>query len=329
MAILLTGGAGYIGSHCFYALQSIGEDIVVLDDLSEGKKELLPDDSIFYKGNVGDSQILNKIFQENTIDTVFHLAGSVDVFESVYNPKKYYDNNTNNSLNLLKSCLQHNVLNFIFSSTASVYGNNDKNMVSEEDTLSPENPYATSKMMTELMLKDFHKTYGLNYIIMRYFNVAGADSNLRTGQISKKATHLIKVACETAVGKREKISVFGTDYKTHDGTCIRDYIHVADLVDAHLCVLKYLRDSDSIGEIFNCGYGKGFSVKEVLKAFENITQKSMNIQYDERRRGDAEALIANSQLLQKKTGWKPKFDNLDKIVSSALEWEKFIIKKDF
>lgn len=322
MAILLTGGAGYIGSHCYYALQKTGAPLIVLDDLSNGSRDLLPNDVCFYQGNVGSQQILDTLFKAHAIDSVFHFAGSVAVPESIAHPDKYYQNNTANSLTLLKACIKHKVKNFIFSSTAAVYA--PAELLSENATLAPTNPYANSKRMTEIMIDDCHKAYGLNYAILRYFNVAGADANLRTGQPGKNATHLIKVACETLTGKRDYIPLFGTDYPTKDGTCIRDFIHVTDLSKAHLNVYEHMKkqQGSSVKDIFNCGYGHGYSVQDVLNAFNKVSEKPLPIKITSRRPGDSAVLIADAHLLREKTGWKPDFDNLETILTSALAWEQ-------
>ena len=333
MAILLTGGAGYIGSHCYYALSdTVGcEELVVLDDYSTGKRNLLPKAAICYKGSVGDAERLAEIFSGHSIDTVIHFAGSIIVSESVRKPGKYYRNNSFNSLVLLEACVRNNVKSFIFSSTASVYGNETGKPCDEDDPPSPENPYAASKLVTEGFLRDFHHAYGLNYTSLRYFNVAGADDRLRCGQVAQEATHLIRAACQAGLGIKDHIPIYGTDYSTPDGTCIRDYIHVTDLAASHVLVYKRLRSmsSQSVGETFNCGYGHGYSVKEVLDTFDQITGKTLHRIVCDRRPGDPESLVADPTKLMATTGWKPKINDLCKIVQSALDWEmKFSTKTD-
>lgn len=320
MSILITGGAGYIGSHVVYEFIGQGYDVIVVDDLSTGSRSLLPEKIQFYKANVGNQTMMENIFRSHHIDTVLHFAGSIIVPESVENPLKYYQDNTCVTLNLLQCCLKEGVKNFIFSSTASVYGNNPAKLMKEDYRPHPENPYASSKLMTEMMIHDTAKAHGLNFAILRYFNVAGADPQGRTGQIKKDATHLIKVACQTALGIRPDIKVYGTDYDTPDGTCIRDYIHVSDLANAHLRVYEHMK-TQIANKIYNCGYGRGFSVLEVIECIEKIAGRSLRKEMAPRRAGDPVALIADSSLLKMETGWAPQFDNLDIIVQTALDWE--------
>jgi len=327
MAILITGGAGYIGSHTVYEFIDAGYEVVVVDNLSTGFRETLPEDISFYNGNIADTDLIDRIFSDHRIDTVLHFAGSIVVPESVENPLKYFENNTAASFSLLKSCIKNSIKNFIFSSTASVYGSNPKGIMEESYAPSPENPYAASKLMTEMMIKDISQAHGLNYIILRYFNVAGADTKLRTGQMKKDATHLIKVACQAAVGIRPNLHIYGTDYPTPDGTCVRDYIHVSDLANAHLKAYKSLANGHIKNKIYNCGYGYGFSVMEVIQQVEKIAGLELTKIYSDRRAGDPVSLIANSQLLQTETGWSPQYDDLDKIILSALIWEKTINNK--
>lgn len=321
MAVLLTGGAGYIGSHCYYEFLSLNKKIIVIDNLSTGFREALPESAVFYKGNAGDKQLLKRIHEEHKVEAVVHFAGSLIVEDSVYNPAEYYHNNVVNSLQLLEFCIENDIKKFIFSSTASLYGSNPKQVMEESDPVDPENPYAETKLVVENMIKSFSKAHGLNYVILRYFNVAGADPELRTGQLTKNATHLIKVACELAAGKRESISIFGTDYETPDGTCIRDYIHVSDLASAHLKAVEHLFSSEPSSEIFNCGYGVGYSVKEVLAMTEVVSKKKLNIKEASRRAGDPVALVADSSKIKKQLFWKPQFNNLEYIIQSALNWE--------
>jgi len=325
MGILLTGGAGYIGSHCWHLFseQDGSTEIVVLDDYSTGNRMLLGEDATCWEGSVGDLAKLEEVFSIHEIDTVVHFAGSVVVSESVANPGKYYRNNTCNSMALMDFCSSRRVRNFIFSSTASVYGDGTGKPCSEQDPAQPGNPYASSKLMTEMMLADFARASGMNYAILRYFNVAGADALLRCGQTGD-ATHLIRVACQAALGMRYHIPIFGTDYPTPDGTCVRDYIHVTDLAAAHLCVLRLLREQEpaSFGEIYNCGYGHGYSVREVLHTLQEAACRSIRLVEEERRAGDPGSLVADPSRLKAATGWSPKFDSLETIIRSALAWEE-------
>lgn len=321
MAVLVTGGAGYIGSHVVYEFLGNGHDVVVVDDLSTGVRALLPNNIPFYEGNVGNSDVMDMVFSSHKIDTVLHFAGSIIVPESVENPLKYYQNNTCVSSSLLQSCIKYKVQNFIFSSTASVYGNNPLQLMKEEYAPQPENPYASSKLMTEMMIRDTAFAHGLNFAILRYFNVAGADHQGRTGQVKENATHLIKVACEAAIGLRSGMNVYGADYDTPDGTCIRDYIHVSDLANAHLCVYERMINH-AVNKVYNCGYGQGFSVLDVIETVEKVSGVKIEKKMAERRAGDPIALIADSSLLKAETGWIPRYNKLDVIVKTALEWEK-------
>src|SRR3954454_7816434 len=270
MSLLVTGGAGYIGSHMALELLDRGEDIIVIDDLSTGIRKAVPDSVKLFVGDVGDLDFTDHVLRSYAVDTIFHFAGSVIVPESVSNPLKYYQNNTTNSRNLLTSAIRAGVRFFIFSSTAAVYGSVSDQPVREESPLRPDSPYGRSKLMTEMMLQDVSKAHGLRYGILRYFNVAGADPSLRTGQSTPNATHLIKVAAEAAVGKRKTIEIFGGDYPTPDGTCIRDFIHVADLVAAHAAALRHLRGGGE-NVTLNCGYGRGYSVLDVVKATKRVS----------------------------------------------------------
>jgi UDP-glucose 4-epimerase len=321
MAILVTGGAGYIGSHMCWALDDAAEEIVVIDNLSTGFEWALPPSAKFYHGGIDDVAMLAKIQAENEIEAIIHFAGSIIVPESVSNPMKYYRNNTANSRGLIEFAVEAGIKYFVFSSTAAVYGTpTSDEAVDETVATNPESPYGTSKLMTEHMLKDTSFAHDFSFTALRYFNVCGADPKGRTGQSTQGATHLIKVACEAALGKREKIEVFGTDYPTPDGTCVRDYIHVWDLVNAHLCALKRMRmGGESI--IANCGYGKGYSVLEVLEAVKKVNGNDFRIDFSPRRAGDAVRIIANSDLIKKELGWGPKLDNLDLILRHALDWE--------
>jgi UDP-glucose 4-epimerase len=319
-SILVTGGAGYIGSHVVKQLGLTGEKIVVLDNLSTGfESAILYGD--FVKGDTGDSQLVGKILQDYGVDTVIHFAAHTIVPESVSNPLKYYWNNTCSTRNLLEQCDKHGVKNFIFSSTAAVYGIPEVGYASEDTPLNPINPYGTSKLMTEWMLRDLSSASNMRYVALRYFNVAGSDPDGQIGQNTPQATLLIKVAAETAVGKRSQICIFGTDYDTPDGTGIRDYIHVHDLADAHLKALDYLREGGD-STVLNVGYGHGYSVREVLDSVGKVNGKPLNIIEEPRRPGDPPMLIAKSDKARKLLNWEPQYDDLDFIVKTSLEWEK-------
>ena len=321
--ILVTGGAGYIGSHVVNLLGLCEADynITVIDNLSTGRKA-----SVVY-GELVEEHLENldkvdALFKAKNFDAVIHFAGSIVVPESVTDPSKYYANNTENSLNLLKLCIKHGVKNFIFSSTAAVYGMGDgKTPCTEEDHLIPINPYGRSKLMTEWMLEDFSNAYDFNYVALRYFNVAGANVEGKVGQCTPNATHLIKIASECATGKRDKMNLFGTDYDTPDGTCIRDYIHVDDLAQAHLDGLSYLLKGGK-SQVLNCGYGHGASVREVIAAVKEVSGVDIVVEETGRRLGDAVALISKAEKIQKVLGWKPKHDDLKLIVKTALDWEE-------
>jgi UDP-glucose 4-epimerase len=319
MKLLITGGAGYIGSHVVKVLGSLGHDIIIYDNLSTGHKGAITSGELVV-GDLKEREKLDQLFAEKKFDAVLHFAGSIVVPESVSEPLKYYENNTVNSHFLLTLCQEFKVNKFIFSSTAAVYGMPENGLCTEESALNPINPYGQSKLMTELMLKDFSASSDFRYVALRYFNVSGADPEGRIGQSFPKATHLIKVACETAVGKRNSIQVFGTDYSTPDGTCVRDYIHVTDLADAHVKALDYLAKGGK-SEVLNCGYGHGFSVKEVLQKVKEVTGKDIKIEYTGRRPGDPASLTARVDRIHSVIGWKPRYDNLGLIIKSAYEWE--------
>ena len=321
MTILITGGAGYIGSHMTYSLIDSNQNVEVLDDLSTGFEWAVPSNVTFHRGSVGDRKLLDQIFQRDKIESVIHFAASIVVPESVSNPIKYFQNNTANSLALIEACLQHNVKKFIFSSTAAVYGIPNSIPVREDFTLDPISPYGKSKMMTEQILTDVSKVSELNFVSLRYFNVAGADPQLRTGQSTKRATTLVKLACEAALGKRDQLSIFGTDFQTPDGTCIRDYIHVTDLIQAHEKALLRLNEGGE-SAIYNCGYGTGFSVREVIDSVKRISGCDFRIIEKDRRAGDMAEMVADSTLIQSELGWQPQYQELDKIVTHALKWEE-------
>jgi UDP-glucose 4-epimerase len=317
--VLVTGGAGYIGSHVVRQLGENAERVITLDNLSTGfQSAVLHGD--FVEGETGDFELVSKLITEHGVDTIMHFAAHTVVPESVSDPLKYYRNNTCSSRNLLECAIKGGVRNFVFSSTAAVYGIPAGGHAAEDSPTVPINPYGTSKLMTEWMLRDLAAAADFSYVALRYFNVAGCDPECRIGQSTPKATLLTKVACETAVGKREKVYVFGTDYDTPDGTGVRDYIHVEDLARAHLDALSYLRDGGQ-SEVLNCGYGHGYSVREVLKAVEKAHGKSLPIEEGPRRAGDPPTLIADAQRVRDVLGWTPQHDDLDFIVSTALAWE--------
>jgi UDP-glucose 4-epimerase len=321
MAVLVTGGAGYIGSHMVWSLIDAGEDVVVLDRLSTGFRWAVAPAARFYQGDVADHGLLQTIFSESTIDTVIHFAGSIIVPESVADPLSYYENNTVKSRFLIEAAVEAKVPYFVFSSTAAVYGTPEAaEPVSETAALHPESPYGSSKLMTEIMLRDAAVAYDFTYTALRYFNVAGADPRGRTGQSTVGATHLIKAASEAALGKRNGIDVYGTDYPTPDGTCVRDYIHVTDLANAHLKALQRMRrGGNSI--VANCGYGRGFSVMEVLARMKAASNVDFPVRIAPRRPGDAASIIANPAFAKQELEWEPQYDDLLLIIRSALDWE--------
>ena len=322
MTILVTGGAGYIGSHMTYALLDRGERVVVLDNLSTGVRALVSEKATFVEGNVGDQMLVRRVIKENGVDGVIHFAGSVIVPESVSDPLHYYSNNTVASRSLIETCVREGVGRFIFSSTAAVYGIPDVVSVVETTPKEPINPYGRSKLMTEWMLEDAARAQaGFRYIALRYFNVAGADPGGRTGQSTPNATHLIKRACQVALGRATYLEIFGTDFPTSDGTGVRDYIHVSDLADIHLLALDALR-AGAEPNIYNCGYGRGFSVREVVTTMEAIVGRKLPVKESPRRAGDPPALIANPARLRASFGWHPQHNDLQEIIRSALEWER-------
>ena len=321
MTVLVTGGAGYIGSHMVHELADAGEPVVVLDNLSTGFRFLIPASVPFIAGSTGDRPLVAEIITRHRISAIIHFAASIVVPDSISDPLGYYNNNTMNTCALLDVAIKAGVQEFIFSSTAAVYGNARDVPVREDAPTAPISPYGTSKLMSEIMLHDAGMAHGLRFVILRYFNVAGADPRLRTGQATPAATHLIKVACETAIGKRPKMNIFGTDYSTPDGTCIRDYIHVSDLAQAHSAALAYLR-SGGASATFNCGYGRGASVLEVIAAVRRASGHDFPVEVSARRPGDPPALVANVERIHAALPWRPRFENLDTIVSHALAWER-------
>jgi UDP-glucose 4-epimerase len=320
---LVTGGAGYIGSHVVKQLGEAGHEVVVLDNLSKGFREAVLYGELVI-GDTGDRELVNHLLAEREIDSVMHFAAYTIVPESVSDPLKYYGNNTCNTRNLLECCARAGVRYFIFSSTAAVYGIPKESLATEETPTNPINPYGTSKLMSEWMLRDLATATNMRYVTLRYFNVAGSDPECRIGQSTRDATLLIKVSGEVAVGKRESISVFGSDYPTPDGTGIRDYIHVEDIEDAHLKALDYLTDGgDSV--TLNCGYGHGYSVREVLEAVERVNEEPLNVIEAHRRPGDPPILVAQAQRIRECLGWQPRYDDLDFIVKTSLDWERKLV----
>lgn len=320
MNILITGGAGYIGSHVVKALKTSGHNLTIYDNLSTGHAEAVKAGELVI-GDLADQAKLEALFSHKKFDAVIHFAGSIVVPDSVTDPIGYYFNNTINSHRLLDICRKFKVNKFIFSSTAAVYGMPDNGVCSEETPQNPINPYGESKLMTERMLRDFSHASDFEYVALRYFNVAGGDPDGEIGQSFPKATHLIKVACETACGTRPEMYMYGTDYDTADGTCIRDYIHVSDLADAHVKALEYLGKGGK-SQVLNCGYGHGFSVKEVISRVKEVTGVNFKVVEVPRRAGDPASLTARADKIRTILGWTPKYDNLDFIIKCAYEWEK-------
>jgi UDP-glucose 4-epimerase len=320
--VLVSGGAGYIGSHAILALKDAGWDPVVIDNLVTGFRWAVPDHVPFIEGDIDDGKLVAKIITDHNIGAIMHFAGSVVVPESVENPLKYYHNNTVKSRALLDSAVSNGVRHFIFSSTAATYGIPEESPVREDMPTLPINPYGTSKLMTEYMLRDVAAAHDLNYCALRYFNVAGADPHGRTGQSTAGATHLIKVAVEAALGKRDGVAVFGTDFDTEDGTGVRDYIHVSDLAAAHVSALEALIADPQKCHTLNCGYGKGYSVLDVLNAVDRATNQKIVRKLEGRRAGDPDALISDNRAILEQFDWKPKYDDLDVIVAHALAWER-------
>lgn len=324
-SILVTGGAGYIGSHVVRQLGEAGERVVIVDNLSTGFR-----DAVLYgdliEGNMGDKDLIQKVMKDYDVESVIHFAAHTIVPESVENPLKYYGNNTCNSRNLLECCRDANIKHVIFSSTAAVYGIPDTDYIDENSNISPINAYGTSKLMTEWMLRDLSYATDLKHVALRYFNVAGSDPGGKIGQSTKKATLLIKVACEAAVGKRDKVYIFGTDYPTPDGTGVRDYIHVEDLATAHLKALDYLKKGGD-STTLNCGYGHGYSVREVLDMVEKVNGEPLTIIEEDRRAGDPPALIAKADRIRSLFDWEPQYDDLEFIVKTSLDWERKLNSK--
>ena len=324
MAVLVTGGAGYIGSHMVHELLDRNERIVVLDNLSTGLEFLVPKAVPLVVGDFGDQSLVSRLLSQHGIDEIIHFAAFTSVPESLRQPLAYYLNNTANTRTLIETAVRAGVKRFIFSSTAAVYGTPERVPVSEQDPCRPFTPYGWSKLMAETMLRDSGAAHELQHVILRYFNVAGADPQMRTGPSHGDATHLIKVAVQTALGQRPRLEVYGTDYPTRDGTCIRDFIHVSDLVRAHSGALQYLRGGGN-SVTLNCGYGRGFSVLEVIEAIKRAAQSDLPVSFGPRRAGDAAEVVATSEQARRLLRWRPRFDDLDTIVTHALDWERRLL----
>jgi UDP-glucose 4-epimerase len=325
MAVLVTGGAGYIGSHMVLELLDIGETVVVLDDLSTGFRATVPQDATFVTGDAGDEALVSRLIDEHRIDSILHFAAKIVVPESVADPLAYYLNNTVKSRALMETAIKSGVKSFIFSSTAAVYGDADVSPISEDAHPDPINPYGRSKLMSEWMLRDAAAAHGLKYAALRYFNVAGADPKGRSGQSTPNATHLIKVAVQAALGQRTHLDVFGTDYPTRDGTCVRDYIQVTDLARAHLMALNHLRAGGQ-SMVMNCGYGHGSSVLEVIEVVKRLSGVDFEVRTVDRRAGDPSNLVAQVDRVRA-LGWEPQYDDLDAIVGQALRWERTLAER--
>jgi UDP-glucose 4-epimerase len=321
MTVLVTGGAGYIGSHMVQALVEAGESVVVIDNLSTGFSQFLPQGVPLFIGDAGDENLVEGVIAAHSVESVIHFAGSVVVPESMRDPLAYYRNNTMTTRSLLNATVKSGVRRFIFSSTAAVYGNPDQVPVPESAPTRPLSPYGSSKLMAEIMLHDTASAYGMSYIALRYFNVAGADPQARMGLATVGATHLLKIAVEAATGQRAKIDVFGTDYPTPDGSCIRDFIHVSDLAQAHRAALSYLRTGGA-SMTLNCGYGRGYSVLETIEAVRKVSGRNFAVQYGPRRPGDIMTMIADTGLIRSTLDWTPQYDDLETIARHALAWEE-------
>lgn len=327
MAVLVTGGAGYIGSHMVLALADRGEKVVVLDNLVTGFDWAIDGRALFEAGNAGDIDLIVSLIEKHGITEIIHFAGSIVVPESVSNPLKYYANNTATSRNLIEAAVRGGVKHFIFSSTAAVYGMTGLAPVVEDTPLNPMSPYGRSKLMTEWMLSDVAAAHPITYGVLRYFNVAGADPQKRSGQSTPMATHLIKVACQTALGQREKMDIFGTDYETPDGTCVRDYIHVTDLIAAHALLLDHLRQGGE-STTLNCAYGQGYSVREVVDAVREVSGIPLRADEGPRRAGDPASITATGEKVRSLLGWVPQHDSLQEIVETAYSWERHLMTRN-
>lgn len=326
MTVLVTGGAGYIGSHMVHALVEAGESVVVIDNLSTGFSAYLPEGLPLFIGDAADENLVGNVIAAHDVDAIIHFAGSVVVPDSMRDPLGYYRNNTMTTRSLLNAAVRSGVKRFIFSSTAAVYGNPDRMPVTEDMPTRPLSPYGSSKLMTEIMLHDVAAAYDMNFVVLRYFNVAGADPRGRTGLATMGATHLLKIAVEAATGQRAKIDVFGTDYPTPDGSCIRDFIHVSDLVQAHRAALCYLRN-DGASTTLNCGYGRGYSVLETIEAVRRASGRNFAVQESGRRPGDIMTMIADTSRIRATLDWTPRYDDLQTIATHALAWEEKLARE--
>src|SRR6185437_14048369 len=326
MSVLVTGGAGYIGSHMVYALVEAGESVVVVDNLSTGFSAHLPAGTPLFIGDAGDENLVEGVIAKHKVESIVHFAGSVVVPESIRDPLGYYRNNTMTTRNLLNAAVKNGVTRFIYSSTAAVYGTPDRMPVPEHTPTRPLSPYGFSKLMAEIMLHDVAAAHGLNYVVLRYFNVAGADPEARIGLATVGATHLLKIAVEVATGQRANIDVFGTDYPTKDGSCIRDFIHVSDLAQAHRSALAYLRNGGA-STTLNCGYGRGYSVLETIDAVRRVSGRSFAVQYAPRRPGDIMTMVADTSRIRGLLDWKPQYDDLETIAAHALAWEDKLFRE--
>jgi UDP-glucose 4-epimerase len=321
MTVLVTGGAGYIGSHVTHALLDRGDKVVVLDNLSTGRRASVGKDAVFVDGDIADAALVGEVLRTNKVDAVLHFAGSIVVPDSVADPLAYYENNVVKSRALIAACVEVGIGRFIFSSTATVYAEDARQPLGEDARKAPISPYARSKLMTEWMLEDVARAHDFRYHTLRYFNVAGADPKGRTGQSTPKATHLIKRAAQVALGRVAHLDIFGTDYPTPDGTGVRDYIHVTDLAAAHLLALDALRDG-APSAVYNCGYGRGLSVREVISGVERVTGRPLPVREGPRRPGDPPVLISDPARIKQTLGWTPRYDDLDEIIRSAIAWER-------
>jgi UDP-glucose 4-epimerase len=321
MTVLVTGGAGYIGSHVVLALRDRGRSCIVVDDLSAGSRSLLPADVECVSSDVGDADLIGRLIEQHKITSIVHLAASTSVPDSIKQPLLYYANNAAKTCSLLQVAVEHKVLQFVFSSTAAVYGTPRTQMVDEDAPLNPQSPYGTSKLMAETILRDSGTAYGLRFCILRYFNVAGADPVLRAGQFESGA--LIKLATQAALGKRPKFEIFGTDYDTPDGSCIRDFIHVTDLAAAHVSALDYLAQGGAPVTL-NCGYGRGYSVLEIVAALKRVSGHDFGVKLGPRRAGDIDAIIAANDRIRRTLAWSPQYDDVDVILRHALAWERHL-----
>jgi UDP-glucose 4-epimerase len=326
MTVLVTGGAGYIGSHTVQALVEAGESVAVIDNLSTGFSNFVPGGVPLFTGDAGDETLVEDVIAQHQVESIIHFAGSVVVPDSMRDPLQYYRNNTMTTRSLLNAAVRCGVNRFIFSSTAAVYGNPDQVPVPEDAPTRPLSPYGSSKLMTEIMLHDVASAHGMAYVVLRYFNVAGADPLARIGLATVGATHLLKIAVEAATGQRAKIDVFGTDYPTPDGSCIRDFIHVSDLAEAHRAALSYLRDGGTSATL-NCGYGRGYSVLETIEAVKRISARNFAVQYAPRRPGDIMTMVADVSRIRATLDWTPQYDDLETIAQHALAWEEKLFQE--